>query len=165
MAVRRSGEDVELNVASMLDLAFQLLTFFILTFRPPPVESEIAMRMPPAMPAVRTDALPPPSGKQPVEVQGVNTLAIRLFSESGGLDHISVGEVSMRDLAELREKMKDFFGDRSSPFEQVVLQVSCHLRYGEMFKVLDLCAQQRLPDGQPLGKLSFVVMDDKKTGP
>ncbi len=34
---RKQGE-VELNMASMLDMAFQLLTFFILTFRPPPAE-------------------------------------------------------------------------------------------------------------------------------
>ena len=29
-----SQEEVELNLAAMLDMAFQLLTFFILTFRP-----------------------------------------------------------------------------------------------------------------------------------
>ena len=32
----RGKEEVELNLAAMLDMAFQLLAFFILTFRPSP---------------------------------------------------------------------------------------------------------------------------------
>ena len=31
----------------MLDMAFQLLTFFILTYRPPPTEGQIYLRLPP----------------------------------------------------------------------------------------------------------------------
>ena len=44
---RRSQSDVELNLAAMLDMAFQLLTFFILTFRPAPIEGQISLRLPP----------------------------------------------------------------------------------------------------------------------
>ncbi len=40
------AEAVELNLAAMLDMAFQLLAFFILTFKPAPVEGDIALRMP-----------------------------------------------------------------------------------------------------------------------
>src|SRR5262245_9990717 len=43
----RSKHEVELNLASMLDMAFQLLAFFILTFRPSPVEGELALNLPP----------------------------------------------------------------------------------------------------------------------
>ena len=32
----------------MLDMAFQLLAFFILTFRPPPGEDKIFLKLPPA---------------------------------------------------------------------------------------------------------------------
>jgi biopolymer transport protein ExbD len=49
---KRSLESVELNLAAMLDMAFQLLTFFILTFQPEKVEGEIALRLPPARPDV-----------------------------------------------------------------------------------------------------------------
>ena len=38
---KRNQGDVELNLAAMLDMAFQLLTFFILTFRPSPVEGQV----------------------------------------------------------------------------------------------------------------------------
>ena len=44
---RGSGEEVELNLAAMLDMAFQLLTFFILTFKPAPVEGQVNLRLPP----------------------------------------------------------------------------------------------------------------------
>ena len=39
--------EVELNLTAMLDMAFQLLAFFILTFKPAPMEGYIALRMPP----------------------------------------------------------------------------------------------------------------------
>ena len=42
-----SQEEVELNLAAMLDMAFQLLTFFILTFKPNPVEGQINLNLPP----------------------------------------------------------------------------------------------------------------------
>ena len=47
---RRSQSEVELNLAAMLDMAFQLLAFFVLTFRPPPLEGQISLRLPPPLP-------------------------------------------------------------------------------------------------------------------
>ena len=47
---QRPQSEVELNVASMLDMAFQLLAFFILTFRPAPLEGQISLRLPPPQP-------------------------------------------------------------------------------------------------------------------
>ena len=47
MARRKKQEGVELNLAAMLDMAFQLLTFFILTFRPAPVEGQVDLLLPP----------------------------------------------------------------------------------------------------------------------
>ena len=52
---KKSQEDVELNVTAMLDMAFQLLSFFILTFSPPPIESQISLRLPPPKPIESTD--------------------------------------------------------------------------------------------------------------
>ena len=55
---RRKQEDVELNVTAMLDMAFQLLTFFILTFRPAPIEGQISLRLPPPQAVVVTKKRP-----------------------------------------------------------------------------------------------------------
>ena len=50
MSRRSSTEDVELNVTAMLDMAFQLLAFFVLTFKAPPGEAQIYLNLPPAQP-------------------------------------------------------------------------------------------------------------------
>ena len=39
--------EVQINLAAMLDMAFQLLAFFILTFRPAPIEGHFQLHMPP----------------------------------------------------------------------------------------------------------------------
>lgn len=159
---RRSTQDVELNMAAMLDMAFQLLTFFILTFRPPPLEGQISMRLPPADAVIAFGGTGPtgqPEGKNPrVSIQGVNTLKVCVFSEAGGIDRMIVGDTSLGSLGELRGKFQEIFGDRATPFDQIALQVSDCLRYGEMFRVVELCTQQTLPNGRPLGKLSFSVV-------
>ena len=46
----RSQAEVELNLAAMLDMAFQILAFFVLSFRPPPVEGQLSLHLPPAVP-------------------------------------------------------------------------------------------------------------------
>ena len=43
---KKNNESVELNLAAMLDMAFQLLAFFVLTFRPATVELEMRMNLP-----------------------------------------------------------------------------------------------------------------------
>ena len=54
----KKQQSVELKLAAMLDMAFQLLTFFILTFRPAPIEGQIDLRLPPPVPRVAA-ATPP----------------------------------------------------------------------------------------------------------
>ena len=49
---RRLQSEVELNLAAMLDMAFQLLAFFILTYQPLPIEGQISLRLPPPQAAV-----------------------------------------------------------------------------------------------------------------
>ncbi len=79
---RRTQTDVELNLAAMLDMAFQLLAFFILTFNPGAVEGQIAMRMPPPLPissgkASAHEAAP----DERIDVPPVETLVITAMSD------------------------------------------------------------------------------------
>jgi biopolymer transport protein ExbD len=49
MSRRRQGTDFvepDLPITPMLDMSFQLLAFFIMTFRPAPTEGQIAMTLP-----------------------------------------------------------------------------------------------------------------------
>jgi hypothetical protein len=150
-------------MAAMLDMAFQLLTFFILTFRPAPVEGQISLRMPPAQPvtpqqnAVQAGA----SADNTNPVQGLDTLVISVLpNAAGGIGSLALGEGVVATLAGLNDRLKTVLTDQASPFEQVVIQVGSGLRYDALLSVVDVCTRQRLPDGRKLTKLSFVELPD-----
>jgi biopolymer transport protein ExbD len=157
---RHSQEDVELNVTAMLDMAFQLLTFFILTFKPAPVEGQISLRLPPPQAVVVTKNAQQAGSdlNNTNPVQGVNTLTISVFAnpKTGDIASLGVGETQVTGLAALDAKLKEVFADPGNPFDQVIIQVGDACRYEELMKVVDICTRQVLPDGHKLSKLSFV---------
>src|SRR6478736_1392110 len=92
---RHRTEDVKLNLAAMLDMAFQLLAFFIFTFRPAPVEGHLALRMPPPLPVtqVRNGQSAGNDASSTNPLQGLNTLVITAMSDpEGNLKQMAVGE-------------------------------------------------------------------------
>jgi biopolymer transport protein ExbD len=161
----RPQADVELNLAAMLDMAFQLLTFFILTFRPAPIEGQISLRLPPpqAVVANKTAQQAGSDTKNTNPVQGVNTLTISVFADpkTGDIAGLGVGETQVPGLGALKGRLREVFGDEGNPFDQVIIQVSSACRYDELMKVVDICTQQEITvDGkrQKLSKLSFVEL-------
>jgi biopolymer transport protein ExbD len=157
---RRSQSEVELNLAAMLDMAFQLLTFFILTFRPTPIEGQISLRLPPPQPVVASKEGEKAGSdlKNTNPVQGVNTLTISVFANprTGEIQSLGVGETQVPSIAALSGRLKEVFSDPGNPFDQVIIQVTDACRYDELMKVVDVCTHQVLPDGKKLSKLSFV---------
>ena len=160
---RKTDGAVELNLAAMLDMAFQLLTFFILTFRPAPVEGQISLRMPPAQ-AVTPVKNAVQAGSNPANddpVQGLNSLVISVVpNAAGGIGSMAIGDGAVATLAGLNDRLKSILSDASSPFDQVVIQVGSGLRYENLMGVVDVCTRQTLPDGKKLTKLSFVELPD-----
>jgi biopolymer transport protein ExbD len=159
---RRSQGEVELNLAAMLDMAFQLLAFFCLTYQPMPIEGQISLRLPPPRPVVVAKDAEPVGGDttNTNPVQGVSTLTISVFADpqTGAIKSLGVGETHVPSLGALSGKLKDVFADPGNPFDQVIIQVSDTCRYDELMKVVDICTHQVLPDGQKLSKLSFVEL-------
>jgi biopolymer transport protein ExbD len=161
---RRSQSEVELNVTAMLDMAFQLLAFFILTFHPPQREEQISLRLPPPQAAVVVK-----NGQQAGSdlnnanpVQGVNTLTISVYADpkTGSIQSLGVGETQVTDIPDLKKKLATIFNpnDTGNPFDQVIIQVSDSCRYEELMKIIDVCTYLTLPDGHKLSKLSFVEL-------
>jgi biopolymer transport protein ExbD len=159
---RRQQSDVELNLAAMLDMAFQLLTFFILTFRPAPIEGQISLRLPPpeATRVVKGGQQAGTDYNNTNPIQGLNTLTISVFADprTGTIAGLGVGESQVSSLAALNGRLKEVFADAGNPFDQVIIQVSESCRYDELMKVIDICTEQKLPDGRKLSKLSFVEL-------
>jgi biopolymer transport protein ExbD len=157
---KRSHSEVELNLAAMLDMAFQLLCFFILTFKPAPIEGQVSLRLPPPQVAVvvkgGVEAGSDETNKNPVT--GVNTLTISVFADpkNGQIASLGVGETQVPGIVALDGKLKEVFADPGNPFDQVIIQVSDACRYDELMKIVEVCTRQKLPDGKPLSKLSFV---------
>jgi len=158
---RRSGGKTELNTSAMFDMGFQLLTFFILSFKPVPIEGQISLRLPPPQ-AIKTQAQTAPAGSETSStdvVFGVETLIISaLAAPDGRLAGIGLGEEGLPGPAALNARLQTIFSDPAIPFEQVIVQVSPNLRYDELMKVVDVCTRQVLPGGGKLSKLSFASL-------
>lgn len=158
---RRSQGDVELNLAAMLDMAFQLLTFFILTFKPAPVEGQVLLRMPPPQPVTNLNAgqKAGSDASNTNPVQGLNTLVVTALADSGGgLRQMAVGEATFAGLPALERRLSEVLGDPGSGFDQVIVQVDSRLKYEGLMQVIDVCTRQKLPSGENLSKLSFVEL-------
>ena len=162
---RELGE-VELNLTAMLDMAFQLLAFFIFTFKPAPVEGQISLHMPPPHPTTNLTAGQKVGSEDKNEspVKGLNTLTISVFGDSAGnLSKIQVGETTVplgkpNPVSVLQGKLQALLGDKGTGFDQVIIQVGSTLQYQGLMQVVDVCTQTKLPTGENLAKLSFVEL-------
>jgi biopolymer transport protein ExbD len=159
---RKTQESVDLNLAAMLDMAFQLLTFFILTFRPAPLEGRIDLRLPPPRTAVMGD-LPIGTDKDRVDpLADLTTLVIEVLSgDDGTIGSMEVGGRKVDGLAQLDRRLTRLLADPGLPFQQVTIHVGSGLRYDALMNVIDVCSRQKLPGGAALGKLSFVELPDR----
>ncbi len=157
---KHQGGGVELNLAAMLDMAFQLLAFFIMTFKPAPIEGQINLKLPPpeaikGAPGQKVGSNE--NNKNPV--QGIETLTISVFATaSGKIATLAIGEANVAGVSALNGRLKDVLSNPNSPFQQVIIQVGSRLRYEELMKVIDVCTKQTLPSGEKLTKLSFVEL-------
>lgn len=161
---KKGSEAVELNLAAMLDMAFQLLTFFILTFKPAPVEGQINLKLPPPAPITNVkggeQAGSNENNKNPVAA--LNSLVISVLSTGGGrIGTMAVGEQNVAGVTALEARLKAILGPESGgDFDQVVIQAGSRLRYEELMKVVDVCTRQTLPNGEKLSKLSFAELPE-----
>lgn len=156
---RIQGE-VELNLAAMLDMAFQLLTFFILTFKPAPVEGDVVLHLPPPMPTtmLKNAQSLGSDEKNKNPVQGLTTLKITVVgNDAGAIQTLAVGDSEVKGLEGLEARLKTVFGDEGTAFEQVLLQVGTKVHYEGLMQVIDVCTRQT-QKGKKLSKLSFVEL-------
>jgi biopolymer transport protein ExbD len=160
---------VTLNITAMLDMAFQLLAFFILTFKPAPVEGQINLNLPPPRPIAAPDAQPDQSDEPGDIPAAAKTLAISIFaapngqvsSMTVGLAPLFTGRLDAGRLRLFNERLKAVFAIEGAPFDQVLLRVGKTLDYGELMKIIDVCTKQKMADGKPVNKISFIELTEK----
>ncbi|MHB1560847.1 MAG: ExbD/TolR family protein [Isosphaeraceae bacterium] len=133
------AEEPTVPVAPMLDMAFQLLTFFILTFKPLPTEGQFVMNLLPAQPATAMSAEAPSEATSDQLPASLRTLPTVLKAGQGGmLSEITVGEqVIPTDQAALEKELDKYLQDPNLPFDQTLLKVDPNLKYSEVMKVVN----------------------------
>jgi biopolymer transport protein ExbD len=156
----KSNAEVEIQITPMLDMAFQLLTFFILTFKQAPTEGQFAMNLLPAQPQVRMDA-PISSETNPSEVPpGLRTLPTVLRAdENGQLGRVTLGEVEIQGMDQLKKELQDILGHKEDyPFDQALIKADPKLRYSELMQVIDVFYSLDVT------KVSFTELDPSAEG-
>jgi hypothetical protein len=137
-------------------MAFQLLTFFVLTYHPLPAEGQFVMNLLPPQPATAISAEAPsdkPSDSLPVSLRTLPTL---LRAGSGGfLASITVGEQAIpTEPAALERELDKYLEDPNLPFDQTLLKVDPTLRYSELIKVINAFSNSFVKAKKDM-KLSF----------
>jgi biopolymer transport protein ExbD len=122
----RPNEKVELQMTPMIDIVFQLLIFFMLSFKISAQEGDFNVKMPRAAPsAARPDesVLPP--------------LRLRLSAdETGQLRNIQLNEQTFSDFGALHQHIRGLIGDAGGPgsVRDAEIEIDCdyQLRYASV---------------------------------
>ena len=164
---RRNQGSVEMNLAAMLDMAFQLLSFFILTFRPAPIEGQLSLNLPPPVPVVKVDEQPKQNnGGEAGDLVGLDTLHLQVMAnDRGGVRQVILeaspvvqGEMNEANVRRLDRELQAIFGHKEIAFDRIQIAVERRVRYGELMKGIDVCTRQKTPDGQQMRTVSFTEL-------
>jgi biopolymer transport protein ExbD len=154
--------EVEIPITPMLDMAFQLLTFFILTYRPAPTEGQFSMNLLPAQSAVEIKKEQAKENENPSIDVSLRTLTTVLRAGGDGLlGEVMLADKPIKDMVELKKELESFVNDPNLMFDQAIIKVDPHLRYSELIKVIDVFSSLK---PKPLTKISFAELNPNEGG-
>ena len=142
MAHKRGGIEMEgpdVPVAPMLDMAFQLLTFFVLTYRAAPVEGQFVMNLlPPQAATAMAAAAAEPSASNDLPAS-LRTLPVVLRGDDQGrLAQVSIADLDVSNAPKApAEELDRHFLDPDAPFDQTLIKVDPNLRYSDLMTIID----------------------------
>ncbi len=124
--VKRSGEKIELQMTPMIDIVFQLLVFFIMTFKIVTPEGDFNIRMPIAAPS---------EGVPDDELQ-IPPIKVRLLATGTGyLSGIRMNELDLgRDFRRLNMEIRKIVGDSTGPNIRDAAEVEIDADYALRFE-------------------------------
>ncbi len=143
----------------MLDMAFQLLTFFILTYHPMPAEGQFVMNLMPASPATdfrAQEAVAENAPPNPDIPATLKTLPTTLRAAEGGqLGQVTIGENEVQGMEALKKELNTILKDPTLPFDQALIKVDPHLKYSELIAVINVFSDLKVT------KISFAELTDE----
>jgi biopolymer transport protein ExbD len=136
-------EEVVFPVTPMLDMAFQLLAFFVLTFQAPSGETHLDLDLP-----VTPIALPGgpqgqarPGTERSVDADLENDLYVRLEADDlGDLKALRLGEATLPDVDALGDRLRRYMEVLNGRPLRVRLVADDGLRYEEAARVMAVCS-------------------------
>lgn len=138
----QTDQDVMFPVVPMLDMAFQLLAFFILTFKAPTAETHLDLDLPAtpaALPAAakgQARAQPPRTADSDLE----NDLLVRAQADDlGDLKTLRLGEAVLPDLETLGKRLAQYVSLLESKPLRVRLVADETLRYESAAQIIAVC--------------------------
>ncbi|MBN1853968.1 MAG: biopolymer transporter ExbD [Pirellulales bacterium] len=132
MRIRHAGREdtTELQMTPMIDIVFQLLVFFVMTFRIALPEGDFSIQMPSA------------SASATLEPQTSPTLQVRLKARADGeLTSITLDGTSMSDFTDLQQRIRRIVRDSAGPGEsgsdrEVEIDCDYHLKYDYVIQAI-----------------------------
>ena len=127
----------------MVDIVFQLLIFFLMTFKIVSAEGDFNVKMP----------LAAPSEGKPPDLQ-LPPLTVRLTAEPGGrIAGIFLGQAPMKDFRQLRQQIVGIVGDDTGPgsitdTQEVELDCDYNLDFKYVIDAITAVSGQATPDGE-----------------
>jgi biopolymer transport protein ExbD len=139
----RPPEEVFFPVVPMLDMAFQLLAFFVLTFQAPSAETHIDLDLPAtplALPGAPRGRAEIPLARR-LDTDLENDLFVRVTADDlGDIRSIRLGDADVHDLNTLGQRLKRYVEILEGRPLRVRLVADDHLRYEEAARVLATCS-------------------------
>lgn len=133
-------DDVFFPVVPMLDMSFQLLAFFILTFQAPSRETRLDLDLPIAPAALPKRADSAPASER---VAGLDTsLTVRATADpEGRLESLHLDELTLEGPDALADRLKAYVKALEGKPLRVVIQADDALLYQTAARLVNACAQ------------------------
>ena len=157
---RKNEESLDIPITPMLDMAFQLLTFFVLTYHAAPTEGQFSMNLMPAAPATdfRASAAEASATDDSLPASLRTLPTILRAAEGGVLGRVSLGEQDVQGMAALKTELQTILTDKSLPFDQALIKVDPNLKYSELMQVIDVFSAMKV------NKISFAELGPDEAG-
>lgn len=138
-------ENAELNMTSMIDIVFQLLVFFIMTFKITAMEGDFSVKMPRA--SSQNDSIDQPF-EEPIKIQ------LKADEDGSILDIIVDGESKGKSFQALANYVAALAGppgpERQKIINEKEVEFDCDydLQYQEVIAAITAVSGKRRPDGE-----------------
>jgi biopolymer transport protein ExbD len=142
---KKKAPDLEVNLAAMvtpmLDMSFQLLSFFVITYRPMPTEGQLSINMP-KLDASETPQVDP---LQMDDKKDEYTLTVHSNSNGDvallGLRGPAVNSENMTKYSDLLSQLKGIPkpAGKGKDGISITIEAANDLRYSRLIEIMDLC--------------------------